>query len=188
MSVGLVVNPLIAGFTAISFMPARSAPSANNFTFKLATALIALLLVSLGEFGENPAAGLGQRFYRDIRRFGALFVVRIVDEEIRASCGLTRGHIPPAVADHEASFEVDSEFKSRLQQHSRLRFAAIAAVCIAVVADFDVVERQVLLQAPVHSLYGFELYLSGRDVRLIRDHDIQESGIAKRQERASHAS
>src|SRR5882672_1105863 len=179
MSVGLVVNPLIAGFAAISLMPARSAPSANNFTFKLGTVLIALLPVSLGEFGEDPAPGLGQRFYRDIGRFGALFAVTIIDEEIRASRGLTRGHVPPAVAYHEASPEVDPEFKSRLQQHSRFRFAAIAAIGITVVADLDVVERQVSLQAPVHGLYRFEFDLSGRDVRLIRDHDIQESGIAQ---------
>src|SRR5882762_6122188 len=85
MSVGFVVKPLIAGFAAISLMPARSAPSANNFTFKLGTVFIALLSVSLGKFGEDAATGLGEGFYRDIGWFGALFMVAVVDEETRAS-------------------------------------------------------------------------------------------------------
>src|SRR5258708_12280075 len=83
MSVGLVVNPLIAGFAAISLMPARSAPSANSLTFRLRMALIALILVSLRESREDPARGLGQRFYRDITRLRPLFALAVVDEEIR---------------------------------------------------------------------------------------------------------
>src|SRR6266852_886776 len=187
MSVGLVVKPLIAGFAAISFMPARSAPSANNFTFKLDTALIALLPVSLGEFGEDPAAGLGERFYRDIRWFGALFAVTVVDEETRASRSLTRGHVSPAVADHEASLEVNAEFAGGLHEHSRFWFTAVAAVGVAVVADFDVVERQVFFQAPVHGLDGFELDPSGRDVRLIRDDDVQAPRATQRRKRLANS-
>src|SRR5258708_39117891 len=115
MRVGLVVNPLIAGFAAISLMPARSAPSANSFTFRLGTALIALILVSLWESGEDPARGFGQGFYRDIRRLGVLFAVTVVDEEIRAPRRLARGHVAPAVAHHEAPLEVDAEFACGLE-------------------------------------------------------------------------
>src|SRR5688572_12888825 len=37
ISVGLVVKPLMSGFAAISFMPARSAPSANSLILSAAT-------------------------------------------------------------------------------------------------------------------------------------------------------
>src|SRR5882762_2070034 len=177
MSVGLVVNPLIAGFAAISFMPPRSAPSANSLTFRLGTALIALILVSLRESLEDPARGFGQRFYRDIRRLGALFAVAVVDEEIRTPRRLARPHVPPAVAHHEAPFEVDAEFERGLEQHSRLRFAALTAVGVAVVADFDVIERELVLKTLVNGLDRLDLQLSGGDIGLVRDDDVQKSGM-----------
>src|SRR5215510_2022745 len=124
MSVGLVVNPSIARLEAISLMPARSAPSANSLT--LGRELIALPFVSLRKFGENSAAGLGQRFYRDIRRVGAPFAVAVFNEEICASDGLSCGHVPPPIAHHEALREVDTEFARGLQEQSGLRLAAIA--------------------------------------------------------------
>src|SRR5882762_2593563 len=176
MSVGLVVNPLIAGFAAISLMPARSAPSANSFTFRLGTALIALVLVSLRDSREDPAHSLGQRFYRDIRRLGALFAVAVVDEEIRTPRRLARRHVPPAVAHHEAPLEIDAEFAYGLEEHSRLRFAALAAIDVAVVADFDIIEREFIPKTLVNEFDRLDLQLSGGHVGLVGDDDVQKSG------------
>src|SRR5438034_6820472 len=57
--VGLVVNPLINGFAAISFMPARSAPSANSFTFSAFMSLmrapsLGVLLIADRIAGSRP--------------------------------------------------------------------------------------------------------------------------------------
>src|SRR5260370_3165040 len=120
MSVGLVVNPLIAGFAAISLMPARSAPSANSLTFRLGMALIALILVPLRESREDPARGLGQRFYRDISRLGTLFAVAVVDEEIRTPRRLARPHVPPPLAHHETPLQLDAEFPRAPDRHPPL--------------------------------------------------------------------
>jgi len=51
-----------------------------------------------------------------------------------------------------------------LEQHSRLRFAALAAVGVAVVADFDVIEREFILETLVNEFDRLDLQLSGGDI------------------------
>src|SRR5947209_16844429 len=108
ISVGFVVNPLIIGFAAISFMPARSAPSANSLTFRFLTSLTGFpldwLLVQ-----QDMLRRFGQRFYRNVRFFGPFFRIRIVDEERLALRRLRRPHVAPAIAHQETCGKIDAQ-------------------------------------------------------------------------------
>ena len=74
----------------------------------------------------------------------------------------------------------------RLQQHSRLRLAAVALLVIGVVADFHSVERQFPEQTIVHGFDDFDALFARANVRLIGDDDIQISGRAQLRERLLH--
>src|SRR5258708_3296220 len=107
ISVGLVVNPLIIGFAAISFMPARSAPSANSLTLRSLVAFTdfspwnALRKIACGP--QDKGRRFGQRFYCKVRFLGSFFRVLIVDEVIfPAARRLAGADVAPAVADHRA--------------------------------------------------------------------------------------
>src|ERR1700724_131171 len=174
ISVGLVVNPWIAGLAAISLIPERSAPSANSFTLSWAVSVIVRSILS-GASCQDSTACLGERFYSHIGRLGAFSDVPVIDEEIGASRCLAGRHVPPPVAHHEALPEVDAEFTGGLQEHSRLGLAAMAAVGIRVKADSCGIQGQIEPQAPVHRLDDLDSLLAGRHVRLVRHDDVQKA-------------
>ena len=74
----------------------------------------------------------------------------------------------------------------RLQQHTRLRLAAVAVLLIRVVADLHCVERQFPEKSIVHGLDDFYALFARANVRLIGDDDIQISGRAQLRERLLH--
>src|SRR5262245_45897708 len=59
-----------------------------------------------------------------------------IDEHGGAPGGAPRFDIALAVAHHEALLEINAEFHSRLEDHARLRFAAVAVLAMAVEAGF----------------------------------------------------
>src|SRR5438270_548383 len=120
ISVGFVVKPLIIGSAAISFMPARSAPSAKSFTFRLLTSLKKPFL-PLGGLRGRPhdnRGRIGQRFYRNIRFLWPFFSVSIVNKQCLAAGRLGSSHIAPTISDHKTFCEVDPELLRGFEKHS----------------------------------------------------------------------
>src|SRR5712672_466 len=119
ISVGLVVNPLIMGSAAISFMPAMSAPSANSLTLSCLMSIETPFSLSRAvASSEDEGRRFGQRFYCNVRFIGPFFRVLIVDEVIFATRGLSRANVPPAVADQKAVRQVYAELASGFEQHA----------------------------------------------------------------------
>src|SRR5258705_12034167 len=115
-------------------MPALSAPSAK--ILMLSSSIFFIFTLALYDCQrimrrKNPVVVIGRR----------RFFVCAIDEDgaaTRSDAGLD---ITIAVSDHITPLQVDFEFGSTGQQHSRLRFAAVAAVIAVMEADDEPFER-----------------------------------------------
>src|SRR5689334_11921253 len=134
MSVGLVVNPRMSGFAAISFMPARSAPSAKSFTRKRPTK--SFFCTFFLHF-QNVSHRRAERFHHGVRsrrslvRIPALYLDRIT------ASGASCFHVTPAIAHHVAALERNAQLPRRGSQHPRSGLAAPAPRALGMGTDLD---------------------------------------------------
>src|SRR5712671_1064624 len=188
ISVGLVVNPLILGSAAISFMPARSAPSAKSFTLSCLISIDTPFPLSRAvAFLEDEGRRFGQRFYCNVRLIGPLFGVSVVDEVIFATRRLARGDVAPAVAHQKAALKFYAELVRGFEQHAGLRLAAGAMVRIGVEAHLDEVDAKAFAEKCVYLLDRLASLLPRGDIRLVRHDDVQESATPKAFQRRGNA-
>ncbi len=83
--------------------------------------------------------------------------VTAINENCPAPGGVAAIHVAPAVADHPALREVNTEFSRRAQQHARFRLPAVALgiVFAGMIANFNAVERQLPAHFRVDGLDDF---------------------------------
>ena len=112
-------------------------------------------------------------------RIGRGFAVGTIDEDGRDAGGATRGDVFPPVADEIRALHVDSVLARSSAKQAGQRLAAVAAVGIIVRAHVESVERQFRREPRVHGLDAGRRARAAGDVRLVRDDEQHESGVAQ---------
>src|ERR1700730_3705841 len=152
-------------------MPALSARSAKIWTLRSSTFfMFALALYDCQSFkcrGNSVVVLDGRRFS-----------VRTIDEDGSATRGDACLDVAAAVANHVAARQINVEFSSAGQQHSRPGFPAIAAVIVVVEANDEAIDRRNFTRDQVIDV--FDRFPGGRSachVGLVRDHNKNEAAI-----------
>jgi hypothetical protein len=103
-----------------------------------------------------------------------------VVNENRLAAGSPAGFdVSPSVSDNKTPSEVNMQVACRSHQHSRLRFAAVTAIRIVVVADSNVINPNLTAQEVVDLLDTLTGHTPAGDLRLVRDHDEKKTVAAQ---------
>src|ERR1039458_243739 len=121
--------------SSIAFL---SAPSAKSLIFKSDIAMIVLFGIT-----HNPIYRVWKRADTGVgRERGSPLAIFPVEKNGAAAGGPSGVDVSPAIAEQERAVEVDAVPLLCLDQQSRRRFAAKAAIPVVVRADQKVVERE----------------------------------------------
>src|SRR3989338_8399643 len=106
-------------------------------------------------------------------RLGSLksFAVSAIDKNRGTSGTISRLDVAPTVPHQEAFFEIEIKTFCRAHDHPRFGFSAIAGILVIVATDLDGIERELILQNPVHGFDDRPLDFSTADIGLIGDDD-----------------
>lgn len=109
-----------------------------------------------------------------------MFSIAPVEEHGAASGAPSRLDVLPAIANHDATGQVDVPSIGSLQQQARCRFPAATPIRVVVRTDQDIVDGDQLAQPLVDRVYCAPRLTATGDVRLIGDHDEE---VPRRSER-----
>jgi len=92
---------------------------------------------------KNNSDRSGEVFDDEIGLCPELFVITIIEENGAAAGGVATVNVPPAIADHPATREIQAKAGCGGVQHGRFGFPALAGlamVCAAVITNLDQVD------------------------------------------------
>jgi|HubBroStandDraft_6_1064221.scaffolds.fasta_scaffold846703_2 hypothetical protein len=130
-----------------------------------------MCLLMIRHFAENELDGLGDRPNREGWSSRSLFAVVEIDKDGSASRRRPGFDIAGAIPDHVALGEIDPQFPGRIDQHARLRLAAVAVIARGVEACDDRINRHCPAQPRMHLLDDIPGDQTFADVRLVGNDD-----------------
>ena len=99
-----------------------------------------------------------------------------VDKHSPATSGNSGIDVPPPVAHHKTSVEIDRPFPCSSQQLARLGFPAFTMVSIVVIADTELIYWHGLAEHVINGFNLFPLLRSSGHVGLVRHYNKDEAG------------
>ena len=173
---GVRGEPRMSGSSARASMPSRLAPSAKILIRSGRGSAITGLLLNKGP--KDPRHSFTEVGDDSVGILGRALGVPPVDQDSPAACSTPRFDVPPTIANHEASGEIELEIGRRRQQHPGSGFPTVAAVSLVMKADHDRVGLKRFADDVVHGLYYLSTLVSSCNVRLVRHHDHRKPGPA----------
>ena len=99
----------------------------------------------------------------------------MIDKDSAAPGGVRAIDVAPAIADEKAALQIDAALGRCPQEHSGLRFPALARIAMAragVITDLDRIERRNRgAKLRMHRFHGGPALSSATNIRLIADDD-----------------
>lgn len=141
-----------------------------------------------GRLPEDPVYSVREIPYGYIGAVGwPSFSISVVDPDGPAACHMPRVDIPPAVADHEASLQIDAMPFRRLEDQSRPRLPARAPVAVVVIAHEAIIQGEAVTYKMVQRFYCGAILPAPRHVGLVGDQDQRKSRALQTGHRLSRA-
>jgi hypothetical protein len=134
---------------------------------------------------ENDFGGVCEIGADGVRLSTQTFIIPAINKDGKTTGGPTASDITPPVSDHVTAGEIDGVLAGGLQQHSRLRFVTDTGGRLFFVAHFNIIERQLIPELPVHRLNNFPPLKPSRNIRLVRCHNEQQSRLREPHQRFS---
>src|SRR6185503_11674122 len=128
---------------------------------------------------QNPLRCFGERTDGNRCAVGTRLIVPAIDENRDTSGRASRRDVAPAIANHVAARQGDSELPRGGEHHAGFWFSAVARVSIVVRAYPDVIERKRRTEGGVHCVEGGVRQGAARDLGLVGDNDEKEAGRPK---------
>src|SRR5262249_19543460 len=129
---------------------------------------------------EDPLDGFRQRPNVHIGWWhGSTLLVIVVNEDCPAARPAPRFDIPPAVPHHEAGRQIDAVPLRRGDDEAGARLAAVTACPVVVIADENLLQRDLHLNRAVDRLDTLAALRASRDIGLVGHSNRQKASLPK---------